>query len=402
MAKALTAKSIENLKVGTARREVPDGGCAGLYLIVQPTGVKSWAARYRLNGRPSKLTLGRLAEVSLAEARRRATAALKQVAEGVDPIIDKRKTEIEAADRRRDTVRSCFERYSEHAQKRVRASTWVATAGIFRREVLPKWGSRSVHDIRRRDVIDLVEAVAQTRPIAGNRTLTALSTFFRWLLARDVLLASPTAGVAAPGKETERDRKLSDAEIVRFWNACGTIPVPYGDIYRLLLLLGARRQEIAELPAGAEIDEQSGIWTLPPERSKNHQARITPLPHQAWEIIARLPRIEGSSYVFSRGRTGHSAVKPLLDAAMQPDAPWRIHDLRRTCASGLQGIGVDIAVTESILGHERSGSRRGIVSVYQQHDYFEEKRAALQLWADRIDALVKGEGAAKVVPLRGQ
>ena len=100
---------------------------------------------------------------------------------------------------------------------------------------------------------------------------------------------------------------------------------------------------------------------------------------------------------FRRG--GHSAIKLLLDAAMRSNAPWRIHDLRRTCASGLQKIGINVAVTEAILGH-KGGTFKGIVSVYQTHDYFEEKRAALQMWANRVDALVKGEGAgAKVVQL---
>ena len=104
--------------------------------------------------------------------------------------------------------------------------------------MLPAWRGRTVESIRRRDVIDLIEAVAETRPIAANRTLAAVSGFFSWLMARDVILASPTAGVAAPGKETERTRKLSDEEIVRFWKAGDVIPVPYGDIYKLLLLLG--------------------------------------------------------------------------------------------------------------------------------------------------------------------
>jgi integrase len=390
MAKALTAKAIENLKAGATRYEKPDGGCAGLYLVVQPTGVRSWAARYRLNGRPAKLTLGRFPAVSLAEARRRATAALQKVAEGTDPAIEKRQTDIEAADRRRDTVRACFERYAEHAKKRVRESSWTATAGIFRRDILPAWGNRSVHDIRRRDVIDVVEAIAETRPIAANRTLAALGGFFRWLMARDVIAASPASGVAAPGAETERTRKLSDEEIARFWTACDAIPVPYGDIYRLLLLLGARRSEIAELP-WSEINEVEHTWLLPAERSKNHEARLTPLPRQAWEIIVRQPRDTGSPYVFARGRSGHSAIKSLLDAMMRPDEPWVVHDLRRTCASGLQKLGIPVHITEAILGH-KGGTFKGIVSVYQQHEYAGEKAGALQAWADRIDALVRDFG----------
>lgn len=304
-----------HLKAGTARREVPDGRCAGLYLVVQTSGVKSWAARYRLNGKSAKLTIGRFPTVSLAEARRQATAVLKKVEDGLDPAIEKRKTDTEAADKKRDTVQACYDRYTEHKKQRVRTLTWTATAGIFRREVLPEWGGRSVHDIRRRDVMDLVENIAETRPIAANRTLTALTTFFTWLMGRDIIVASPTAGVVAPGRENERDRKLSDEETIRFWKACDSIPAPYGDEYRLLLLTGARRSEIAELP-WSEVDEQSGTWTLPAERSKNKQVRITPLSRQALEILARQPRT-GSPHVFPRGRYGHSAIKSPLDAAMR-------------------------------------------------------------------------------------
>jgi integrase len=396
LTKGLTTKSIENLKAGAARREVPDGGCAGLYLVVQPTGVRSWAARYRLNGKPAKLTLGRFPTISLAEARRRATAALSQVAEGIDPAVEKRKTTIEVTDRKRDTVQAWYERYTGHAKKRTRESTWEAIGGIFRREILPIWGGESVHNIKRRDVIDLVEGIANTRPVAANRTLTVVSTFFGWLVARDVIVASPAAGVAPPTKETERTRKLSDEEIVRFWTACEAIPVPYGDMYKLLLLLGARRQEIAEMP-WREVDEQARTWELPADRSKTHANRLTPLPDQAFAIIARQPHIAGPHVFFRRG--GHSAIKLMLDAAMRPDASWRVHDLRRTCASGLQKLGINVAVTEAILGH-KGNTFKGIVSIYQTHDYFEEKRAALQMWANRIDALVKGEGAgAKVVQL---
>jgi integrase len=175
--------------------------------------------------------------------------------------------------------------------------------------------------------------------------------------------------------------------------------VPFGAIYRMCLLTGALRQEIAEMDR-REINEQARTWELPVERSKNHKARLTPLSRQAWDIITKQPRIEGSDFVFAR-RNAHSDMKPLLDAAMQPDERWRLHDLRRTCASGLQKIGTDVAVTEAILGHT-SGTFKGIVSVYQQHDYFEEKRAALQMWADRIDALVKGESPKVIRPRFGR
>jgi integrase len=386
------------MQPGTVRREVPDAGCAGLYLVLQSSGTKSWAARFRFAGKPRKLTLGSWPGTGLADARKLATDALAKVKIGVDPTIEKREERAKAIDRSRDTVEARAEQFIEqYAKKRTRAGSWKMTEGIFQRDILPVWGDKSVHDVRRRDVIDLVEGIANVRPVMANRVLMVLSKFFKWLMARDVIVASPVAGVAMPTKENPRERVLNDTEIVRFWNACEAIPVPFGDIYRLLLLTGARKQEVAEMER-REIDDQARTWELPAKRSKNGEARLTPLSRQSWDTITRQPRVAGSPYVFGR-RAAHSHMKPLLDAAMQPDEPWVIHDLRRTCASGLQKIGTDVAVTEAILGH-RGGTFRGIVGVYQKHDYLEEKRAALQMWANRIDALVRGEGSTKVVPFQ--
>jgi hypothetical protein len=292
MAKKLTTKAIENLKPKAKRYEVADGGCTGHYIVVFPSGIKTSVTRYRINRKTAKHTNGQFPAVPLAEGRRQTTAVLKLVAEGIDPAAEKRRKQSEAADRRADTVKACYERFAEHAGKRKRASSWAATAGIFRREILPQWGNRSVHDIRRRDVIDLVDGVCATRPVAANRVLAAINTFFDWLMNRDVIVASPTAGVAAPTKEKPRERKLSDQEKIRFLSACdkqsfgemtqmtqawnvASIPAPYGDIYRLLLMLGSRRSEIVELP-WAELDMQAGLWHLPADRDKNHEGRVTP------------------------------------------------------------------------------------------------------------------------------
>jgi len=248
MAAKLTPIAVEKAKPGSKRREVPDAGCAHLYLVVQPTSKKSWACRYRLTGRPQKLTLGEWPTTSLAEARRLAAAAMARVAKGEDPAATKRQEKAEAADRDGDTVAARAAQFIEqHARRKTRPHTAEVIEGIFRRDVLPVWGKRSIHDIQRRDVIELVERIAETRPVMANRVLSVVSKFFNWLLSRDLIAASPAAGVSPPTKEKARERVLSDDEIVRFWKACDVLPVPFGAIYRLLLLCGARRQEIAQL-----------------------------------------------------------------------------------------------------------------------------------------------------------
>jgi integrase len=399
MAKKLTPATVESYKAGTARREIPDGGCAALYLVIQTSGLKSWAVRFRqpANGKNAKMTLGKYPLVTLHEAHTMAVAAMGEVAAGRDPRDAKRRAKIAAGDREADTVAVRAQQFIEqYAKKRTRPNSWKATEGLFRRDVLPIWGDRSVHDIRRKDVIDMVERVAETRPVQANRLLMALSRFFRWLLSRDVILASPVIGVAMPSDERSRDRALSDPEIVRLVQACDTLPEPYGDVFRLLLLLGSRRSEVSHMER-SEVDEAAETWTLPKERSKNGVARTIPLSKQALEIIKRQPRTS-EIFVFAK-RNHFPEVKAILDKAMKPDAPWRTHDLRRVFASNMQRLGISVQVVEKLLNHT-AGTFAGVTGVYQKYEYRNEMAVALQRWADHIDALVKGESTEKVVEFR--
>src|SRR5262249_31859372 len=226
MARALTAKSVENVKPFAQTREIPDGACRGLYLLVHPTGRKSWAVRYRFQGRTRKLTLD--SGLTLAEARTAAAKALQELARGNDPAVLKfdaqEKAEKAAADRQRDTVEQLAEQFIErYAKKNTRPKSWAQTEHVFHNIVLPVWRGRTVHDIKRRDVIDLVEDVATNRPTMATRALAHLSKFSNWLCERDVIPASPTAKIKPPAKEHARDRALSDDEIKALWAACETI-----------------------------------------------------------------------------------------------------------------------------------------------------------------------------------
>jgi integrase len=310
MASRLTAVAVEKARPSARRREVPDGGCRGLYLIVQPSGDKSWAVRFRFNGKPKKLTVGSWPAVTLEQARRDATAALLQLAHGVNPAAAKQEAIARArgaADAlARDTVDTLVAQYIErHVRVKTRQKSQEATEHILRNIVLPAWQGRTVHDIKRRDVIELVESVAlgdPPRPVQANRTLTTVSTFFNRLMARDLIAANPCAGVTKPAKEIARERVLDDAEIAALWNACEGLFYPYKDAVRLLLLTGQRRNEVGEL-RWSEIDTQTWTWTLPAERSKNKHSHTIPLSTQAREIIEAAPRI--SEFVFGRSGANH-------------------------------------------------------------------------------------------------
>jgi integrase len=404
MAKTLTDLSIRNLKPGAVRREIADQGCRGLYYVLQPSNRRSWAVRYRYGGKTRKLTLDGVG--TLAAARKAAADALHELALGRDPaamkFAAKAASKRASAERAAGTVEALAAKFIErHAKRKTRESTWKQTVHIFEHIVLPAWPGRVVHDITRRDIIDLVEGVAGDRPIMANRTLAALNKFFNYLLARDEIAASPCAGVARPSEETARERKLSDDEIKTLWLACEAVGGVAGACIKILLLTGQRRSEVAGMRR-SEI--RGGTWELPGTRTKNKQSHSVPLSAQALAIIEAVPLVAGSDYVFTltgKAPIGHfDQIKAKLEARMPRLAPWVIHDLRRSVASGLQRIGVELPVTEKVLNHV-SGSFRGIVKVYQQHEYISEKRIALQRWADHIDRLVTG-GTADVIDIHSR
>jgi integrase len=396
----LTAKTVENIRPRETRIEVPDSGCRGLYLVVQPSGRKSWAVRYRYQRKPKKLTLGD-AVSGLAEARKAATAALHELEQGRDPAAlkfdAKAAAERASAEKTADTVEQWSVRFLERHVAKKSAAHRAQAEHVFRNIVLPRWRGRTVHDIKRRDVIDLVEDVAERTPVMGNRVLAHLSKFFNWLCERDVITASPCAGVKAPAKENARERILTDDEIKALWLACDAIGDPAGACIKLLLLTGQRRSECAGMRRSEIVGD---TWSLAPERTKNRQRHEVPLSAQALAIVESMPEI--SDYVFTSGAAPFDhfdRAKRAIDAHMQPAVPWVTHDLRRTCASGLQRLGVQLPVIEKVLNHS-SGSFRGVVGTYQKYSFADEKRRALQAWADHVDAVVRGEPTSKVVTLR--
>ena len=424
----LTDLGIKKLPIPESRREVPDGRIVGLYLVIQPSGAKSWAVRYRAFGIPRKLTLGGYPAVDLAMARRRAQEALGDVAGGKDPGAAKKAVrEAAKAERKAETdkVERIAELFIERYVKRsgrVGAGWGKEIGRLFKIEILPRIGDKRIGDVKKRDINDILDAIADRgSPVTANRCFAVLRKFFNWARDdRDLITVSPCAGVAARSEERSRDRVLEDEEIRLAWGAFEAVGWPFGPIGKLLLLTGARRSEIAEA-SWREIDLAAKTLTLPGSRTKNDKPHVIPLSDAAVDTIQALPRIEGKSgLVFSTtgatsvsgfSRSRETIDRFILDALRReaaargddPEAvvapgPWTLHDLRRTVATNLQKLGVRLEVTEAVLNHV-SGSRAGIVGVYQRHEYAEEKRAALDAWARRLDAIVTGAEASRVVEL---
>lgn len=397
MARALTTKSIEALKADpTKRQEIPDPALSGLYIVVQPSGAKSWALRYRYARKPTKLTLGRWPVMGLAQARTAATEALEALEQGGNPSAAKRTAKAT----QRDAVKTLFATYDRRHLSKLKSG--AEPRRFFERFILPVWGDRDIGTIKKRDVLDVLnEIVDSGRGTTANRLLAYVRGFMNWCVEQDVLPSAPTDRIKAPAKETSRDRVLSDDEIRWLWMACERAGEPWGPLARALLLTGQRLGEVAGM-SDAEISD--GVWHLAKERTKNGRAHDVPLSEAASAVLSDKVRVASvAGLIFTtNGKTplgGFSnGLRRLIEAMAEIAAAekggaveithWTFHDLRRTAATGMARLGIPVRITEAVLNHV-SGTGGGIVGVYQRHDYAPEKRAALEAWARFVSELVE-------------
>lgn len=272
----------------------------------------------------------------------------------------------------------------EHLSK---ARTARTLSNLLRRDVIPHWEARSIHDIKKRDVIELIASVSERNGHAGHRTLKTLKTFFRWCVGRAVIEVFPAEGIVSAYREVSRDRVLSDYELAAIISSARNMPWPYGGIVEFLALTGQRREEVAKA-SPAEIDPQSRTWCIPGERTKNGKAHIVHLSEAAWIIIAG--HLTGK-FIFptSTGRhfQTYSHSKTLLDGLCGIRG-WRLHDLRRTIVSGMARMGIPPHVADKILNHQ-SGTISGVAAVYQRHDFLAERKEALDQWGAHVTDLVR-------------
>ncbi|HUO53597.1 MAG TPA: tyrosine-type recombinase/integrase [Rhodoblastus sp.] len=425
-AKPLTDLAIKNLKPGPTRREVPDGKVGGLYFVIQPSGATSWALRYRHLGKPCKLTIGGGA-IPLSDARDLARQALVTIARGENPAADKAeaKKAARAVERREsDLIEKVVATFIDRVvEKKYRDSSAREEKRILNREIVPRWKGRALGEIGKADVHNLLdEIIDRDASVLANRTLGTFKRLCNWAVERGIIESSPCAGLKPPAAEESRDRVLSDAEVRAFWMACDQIGKPFGPLAKLLLLTAQRRDEVGAM-TWSEIDVDAKKWTIPKERAKNGVAHEVPLSDAALTILAQVDRIERPrekgapalpAFVFTTtGKTpvsGFSKAKTQLDAAMleilkaeagenfNEPARWTFHDLRRTAASGMAGIGIAPHVVEAALNH-KSGTIKGVAAVYNRYSYADERRAALDAWARKIGTIVTGSGPANVVEL---
>jgi integrase len=325
-----------------------------------------------------------------------------KVKTGGDPARDRR---TESADMFESVARQFLERYA-----RPKNRSWKETARLLgliprpdsadkddpaafavrRGSAVDRWGSRKISEIRREDILSLLDHLVDGgAPVGANRVLAAIRKLFNWAAGRSMLPANPCERIQRPTDEVSRDRVLNDDELRLVWRAAGERGWPFGPIVQLLILTGQRRDEVAGM-AWSELNLKGATWHLPRGRVKNDNGHDVPLSAPALAIIGQVQKVAGVDLLFST--TGKTAVsgfskekKAIVEQVVFDD--WWLHDLRRTMASGMARLGVSLPVIEKILNHS-SGSFRGVVGVYQRHSYANEKRAALDLWGAHVARLV--------------
>jgi integrase len=393
--RSLTDAAVKRLKPPPIGQiDVFDDGFPGLALRISYGGRKAWVFFYRASGNLRRYTLGTYPALSLAQAREAWREARTAAQAGRDPAATDRKRQTGTTD-----FKNVFEEWLTRDQGKNRSKD--AVRRLIEKDALPAWRHRSVLDIGRRDVLDVIDVVVyRGSPITARRLHAHLHRLFKWSVGRGIIPINPMADLPKPGQETKRERVLSDDELTAVWQGCDGLGWPFGPAIQLLILTGARRGEIGGL---RWVEVQDANLRLAGNRAKNAKPHSIPLSAPAKAIIDKQPRVAGSPFVFTtNGRTpisGWTRAKTALDRAVGAES-WTIHDIRRTVATGLQRLGVSLQVIEAVLGHV-GGSRAGVVGIYQRHSFDAEKAAALEAWGAHVISLIEGRKPASVLPIRG-
>jgi integrase len=395
----ITKRSVDAAHRGERDAFLWDTELKGFGLKVTPLGGKIHVVQFRMGGRGSptkRYTIGRHGSPWTAEeARAEALQVLREIEQGHDPSA-------RPEPRKQDAIEHLVGEFLEK-HHRARGNRSMAEVGrIFRKDVLPAWGKRPIDAITRRDVIELLDVIVDRgSPVQANRTLSAVRKLFNWAADRGVIEASPIVRIPKPGKETDRDRVLSEEEVRAVWRAADAVGWPFGPCVKLLILTAQRRDEVAEM-RWSEIDLDGSTWTLPRERSKNDKAHEVPLAPLAVDILQSLPRRDDCDLVFStNGRTpisGFSKMKRRIDrlsgVGLSAADAWVLHDLRRTVTTYLARMGIPPQVADKLLNHQQ-GTIRGVAAVYNRHGYLVERRAALDAWAQKVEDILRGNSGAE-------
>jgi integrase len=399
----LTDLQVKKLVPRNTRFEVSDG--KGLSIRITPRGVKTWIFRYQFNLIPRRMTLGNYPGIGLADARERHAQAMQDLQRGLDPGLKVReaKARLKAAPTMGDLVNELWE--TELKEKK----SGSETLRLLKKDVIPSWGKRKVADIKRRDIVLLLDGIVKRgSPITRNRVHSALTRLFNFAAERGVIEDSPCTRIRKL-TETNKNRVLTDAEIKLLWEA---LDLERKDIdifwttkmvLKMIFLTGQRSGEICGMTWNEILDRN--IWVIPAARMKNNQEHKLPLTDTAKGIIEQARTLLGDRgpFVFcspyrDKPIRPHSLSRAILRhrEEMGIENPFTPHDIRRTVRTRLAELKVDEFIAERVLGHKL----QGMLAVYNQYDYLPEKRKALETWEKRLQAIVgiKTVRSGNVIP----
>jgi integrase len=424
----LTDAAIKRLRMpATGQRDVSDGADVKGLVVRLSSKARVFYLAYRTpgHGKQARIRIGEYPEISLDEARDKGRAYRRLLEHGIDP----RQHERQIAERKaREESEALLEseKREKHSFARV-AEGFLAHCEMaghralgerrrhFDKYIPADWQERQVTDLTRDDMRALLHAIeTENGAVMANRVLESVRSMFYWFMDQHgQLAANPAAKIKSARPEVKRDRVLSDLELSAVWKGCDQLGEPFRSYVRVLALTAQRRREVATM-RWRDIDMETGIWEIPRETTKMDRAHQVPLLDQTLEILNALPRYAAGgddAYVFTttggkRPISGFSKMKSKLDEAIATAAakkeaakvvPWRLHDLRRTAASGMARLGIPPHVCERVLGHEGE-ALSDVARVYNRYSYSDEKRSALQAWANHVTAITDDTG--KVVSLR--
>jgi integrase len=393
----LTDKTIAGLTIPKGKSEllVFDADLPGFGLRLRAGGSRKWVFQYRHNCRQHRMT--NKASMDATRARAWAKRLHHEVGLGGDPQQEKAEARTQAA----QTFAKVADDYLVFREREWRLASMRAGRRYLLSHAKPLHGMELAKIDRATIAAQLNRIERESGAVTANRFRAALSSFFNWA-AREGLIDANPAAFTNKRNETPRDRVLGDAEIRAIWAALQADD--FSDIVRLLLLSGQRRSEIADL-IWNEIDFDRGVIVLPASRTKNGREHVVPMSGPVRTILEVRRQIYGRDRIFGIRGNVFSFSKPRarLDAAItsgEIERPWTLHDLRRTCATGMADrLAVPPHVVEAILNHI-SGHKSGVAGIYNRAQYLAEKKQALALWADYVLALVEGRDV-NVVPMRG-
>lgn len=395
-----TDKKIQNLKPKAQRYEEWEGN--GFGVRVTPRGVKSFVYLYRFEGKPRRLTLGTYPSMTLADAHQAHAEAVKKLEQGIDPgavTVAERREE-----RKAPTVAALADEYLEKWAK-PRKRSWKEDHRILQKDILPAWGRRKVGEITRRDIIGLLDDIVDRgAPIMANRSLALCRRMFNFAVSRDIVPVSPCLAVRAPAPEQRRDRVLTTDEIRALWHGLEGAKMAEGTKFALKLQLVTAQRKVEIVSATwEEIDFTDKWWTISPEKAKNKMAHRVPLSPLALELLQAAKNLVGNSpWIFPSPQTDRHITPESVDHALRRHGlehlgfTFWVHDLRRSAASHMTGMGISRLVVSKILNHVE----RGVTAVYDRHSYDKEKRQALETWGRKLREIIGGsEEINNVIPL---